>query len=143
MVLPLFVTLTFVSIELGHALNLAQKLESATRNGGRLASKDVPPALLVGGITANQKVTTDIKNMLRAEGLPDTNLVVSIVHADGATVGQPFDLALTTNQYKLMKITVSIPYTDVKLFPIPMSISQSTVLSASLIASRGRSTLNY
>ncbi len=143
LVLPLFVTLTFVSIELGHALNLVQKLESAARNGGRLASKDVPAALLVGGITANQKVTNDIKNMLRADGFPPTNLAVSIVHADGASVGQVFDLADANNQYKMMKITVTIPYADVKMFPLPMLIQQSSVLSSTLIVSRGRSTLNY
>ena len=86
MVLPLFMTLTFVSIESGHALNVAQKLEAVVRDGGRLASKDIEPALLVGGITANQKVTNDIKNMLKAEGYPATNIVVTILHADGATM---------------------------------------------------------
>ncbi len=143
LVLPLFVTLTFVSIELGHALNMVQKLESAARNGGRLAAKDVPPALLAGGLTANQKVINDIKNMLRADGFPPTSLVVSIVHADGASVGQTFDLADAGQQYQMMKITVSIPYADVKMFPLPMLIQQSAVLSSTLIVSRGRSTLNY
>ncbi len=140
MVLPLFMTLTFVSIESGHALNVAQKLEAVVRDGGRLASKDIEPALLVGGITANQKVTNDIKNMLKAEGYPATNIVVTILHADGATMGQNFDLALSTNQYKMFRITVTIPYSDVKMFP--MGLSSSTILKADLVASRGRSTLN-
>ena len=140
LVLPLFMTLTFVSIESGHALNVAQKLEAAVRDGGRLASKDVPPALLAGGITANQKVINDIKNMLRAEGYPATNIVVTILHAEGATVGQNFDLALSTNQYKMFRITVTIPYSDVKMFP--MSLSSSPTLRATMVASRGRSTLN-
>ena len=140
MVLPLFMTLTFVSIESGHALNVAQKLEAVVRDGGRLASKDIEPALLAGGITANQKVTNDIKNMLKAEGYPATNIVVTIVHADGATMGQNFDLGLTTNQYKMYRITVTIPYSDVKMFP--MSINNSTLIRATLVGSRGRSTLN-
>ena len=141
LVLPVFITMTFFSIEAGHALNVSQKLESVVRDGGRLAMKDVDPSLLPGGMTSNQKVTNDIKNMLKAEGYPATNIVVSIVHADGATVGQTFDLALVANQYKLMKISVSIPYADVGIFP--MRISRTTVMEASLIASRGRSTLNY
>ena len=140
MVLPLFMTLTFVSIESGHALNVAQKLEAVVRDGGRLASKDIPPALLVGGITANQKVTNDIKNMLKAEGYPATNIVVTIVHADGATMGQNFDLALSTNQYKMFRITVTIPYADVKMFP--MGLKSNPTIKADLVASRGRSTLN-
>ena len=143
LVLPLFVTLTFVSIELGHALNMVQKLESAARNGGRLAAKDVPPALLAGGLTANQKVINDIKNMLRADGFPPNNIAITIVHADGASVGQTFDLADADNQYQMMKITLTIPYADVKMFPLPMLIQQSTMLTSKLIVSRGRSTLNY
>lgn len=140
MVLPLFMTLTFASIESGHALNVAQKLEAVVRDGGRLASKDIPPALLVGGITANQKVTNDIKNMLRAEGYPATNMVVTILHADGATMGQVFDLGLSTNQYKMFRITVTMPYSDVKMFP--MSLSSSPLIRASIVSSRGRSSLN-
>ena len=141
MVLPLIVTMTFCSIEAGHALNVSQKLESVIRDGGRLAMKDIDPSLLPGGLTANQKVTNDIKNMLKAEGYSTTNVVVSIVHADGSTVGQTFDLALVANQYKLMRISVTIPYSDVGIFP--MRISPTTIMEASLIASRGRSTLNY
>lgn len=140
MVLPLFMTLTFVSIESGHALNVAQKLEAVVRDGGRLAAKDIPPALLVGGITANEKVTNDIKNMLKAEGYPATNIVVTILHADGANVGQTFDLGLSTNQYKMFRITITIPYADVKLFP--MGLKPSPTLRATMVASRGRSTLN-
>ncbi len=140
MVLPLFMTLTFVSIESGHALNVSQKLEAVIRDGGRLASKDIPPALLAGGITSNQKVTNDIKNMLKAEGYPATNIVVTILHADGATVGQTFDLGLSTNQYKMFRITVTIPYSDVKMFP--MGLKPSPILKATMVASRGRSTLN-
>ncbi len=140
-VLPVFMSLAFVSIETGHALKVSQALESAIRDGGRLATKDVDPSLLAGGITANQKVINDIKNMLRAEGYSTTNVAVSIVYADGPTVGQTFDLSLTSNQYKLMKITVSIPYSDVRMFP--MSISQSSVLKSTLIASKGRASLNY
>ncbi len=138
-VLPLFMTLTFASIEAGHALSVVQKLESVVREGGRMASKDVPTALL-DGLTPNQKVTHDIQNMLKADGFPAANIVVAIVHADGATAGQTFDLALKANQYKLMRITVTIPYADVSM--LPWSIDQSAVLRASLVTSRGRSSLN-
>lgn len=139
LVLPLFMTLTFVSIETGHALSVVQKMESAVREGGRMASKDVDPALR-GGLTANEKVAQDIGNMLKADGFPATNVVVSIVHADGATAGQVFDLNLASNQHKLIRVTVTIPYSDVSL--LPMSIDQSAILRASLVTSRGRSSLN-
>lgn len=139
LVLPLFMTLTFVSIEMGHALSVVQKLESAIREGGRMASKDVEPSVR-GGLTPNQKVALDIQNMLKADGFPASNIAVSIVHADGATAGQTFDLGLKANQYKLMRISVTIPYDDVSL--LPMSIDSSTILRASLVTSRGRSSLN-
>lgn len=140
MVLPLFMTVTFGSIEIGHALNVSQKLNSVVRDGGRLAAKDIDPALLAGGVTANQKVINDIKNMLKAEGYNTANVVVTITHADGATVGQTFDLSLSTNQYKLMKIRATIPYADVGIFP--MKISGSAVLDAELVAAKGRATMN-
>lgn len=141
LVLPVFLTLTFGAVEVGYAINVSQKLESIVRDGGRLAAKDIDPALLAGGITPNQKVINDIKNMLKAEGYNTANVVVTIVHADGATVGQTFDLSLVANQYKMMKIRVTIPYTDVRI--LNMRIASSTILDATLVVSRGRSTLNY
>jgi len=139
MVLPLFMTITFGSIEIGHALNVSQKLEAIVRDGGRLASKDISAALLAGGVTANQKVTNDIKNMLKAEGYNTANVAVTITYADGATVGQNFDLSLATNQYKLMKLRVTIPYADVGIFP--MKISSAAIMDATLVTSKGRSTM--
>ena len=139
MMLPVFMAVTFTSIEIGHALNLSQKLEAIVRDAGRLASKDVDPSLLVGGVTHNQKVINDIKNMMKAERMPITNAVVTIVHADGATAGQTFDLSLASNQYKMMKIRITIPYGDVGIFP--MKISRTLILDATLVTSRGRSTL--
>lgn len=141
LVLPVFLTLTFGSIEVGHAINVSQKLEAVVRDAGRLASKDVEPALLAGGITPNQKIINDIKNMLKAEGYNTANVAVTILHADGASAGQTFDLALASNQYKMMKIRVTIPYADVRI--LRMRIASSTVLDATLVISRGRSTLNY
>ncbi len=140
MVLPLFMTVTFGSIEIGHALNVSQKLHSVVRDGGRLASKDVEPALLVGGVTANQKVINDIKNMLKAEGYNTANVTVTITHADGANVGQPFDISLSTNQYKLMKIRLTVPYSDVGIFP--MRLGAATILDAELVAAKGRATMS-
>lgn len=140
MVLPLFFTLAFVGIESGHALNVIQKMEMAVRDGGRLAAKDIDPALLLTGQTANQKVITDITNILKAEGIPTNNVTITITHADGSTVGQNFDLSLVSNQYKLMKIQITVPYSAVGMFP--MRISPTTVLNASLVISRGRSTLS-
>ncbi|RLS38131.1 MAG: pilus assembly protein [Planctomycetota bacterium] len=140
MVLPLFMTVTFGSIEIGHALNVSQKLSAVVRDGGRLASKDVDPALLAGGITANQKVINDIKNMLKAEGYNTTNVIVTITYADGANVGQPFDISLSTNQYKLMRIRLTVPYSDVGIFP--MKISSSALLDAELVTAKGRATMN-
>lgn len=140
LVLPLFFSLAFIGIESGHALNVVQKLETAVRDGGRLAAKDIDPAMLQSGQTANQKVISDITNMLKAEGIPGSSITVTITHADGANVGQVFDLSLTSNQYKLMKIYITVPYADVGMFP--MSISPSKILNATLVISRGRSTLN-
>lgn len=138
--LPLFFSLTYFSIESGHALSVAQKLESVVRDGGRLACKDVQESLLPSGTTANQKVVNDIKNMLKAEGYNTTNVVVAITHAGGPSDGQTFDLADPDNAYQMLKISIKIPYSDVGIFP--WSISPSLMMESTLIASRGRSTLS-
>lgn len=138
-VMPVFVGITFLAIESGHSLNMAQKLETAVRSGGRLAAKDVDTALL-GSQTANEKVVTDIKNMLKADGFPVASVTVTITHADGPTAGQTFDLSLATNQYKLMRISASIPYSAISMFPL--GTSPGNTIGATLVQSRGRSTLN-
>ncbi len=140
LVLPIFMTIAFVAIESGHALNKVQVLEGAVRDGGRMAAKDIEPSLLLAGQTANDKVITDIKNMLVAEGFPIASLTVTLTHADGANVGQTFDLSLASNQHKLVKVKVTCPYTAVSMFP--MSMGTSRILDGTLVVSRGRSTLN-
>lgn len=138
-VTPVFTTLVFLGIESGHALNMSQKLHGAVRDGGRLAAKDVDKSLL-NGQTANEKVIGDIKNLLKAEGFPAASITLTITHADGANAGQPFDLSDTNNQYKLMKVSATVPYNSVSLFPTPLGPTQT--LSANLIQMRGRSTLS-
>ncbi len=100
--------------------------------------QDIDATLLNGG-TANERVTNDIKNILRAEGYPASSITVTITHAIGANVGQTFDLGAPGNAYGIMKIEVSVPYSKVSMFPF--SISEGTALKASMVASRGRSTL--
>lgn len=138
-VMPVLFGITFLGLESGNALNMAQKLESAVRSGGRLAAKDIDKAIL-GTQTANVKVINDIKNMLKADGFPVASVTVTITHADGPTMGQAFDLSLTTNQYKLMRITATLPYSAVSMFPL--GTNPNRTISASLVQSRGRSTLN-
>jgi len=113
---PVFLVLTLGIVELGYALNASNTLYGTLREGGRLASQDFTP-LLEPGENANAKVVADIKAMLTASRIPGTDVDISIVHADGAEAGSPFDLMNKNNYLKLFKITAEVPYESVSLIP--------------------------
>lgn len=115
-VLPLFLTIVLGIGEMSRALDAAQRLTIAVREGAREASTDLseqtPP-----GWTTNQKVVADIKTMLAAGGLDSSQVTVTITHAEGSKAGQPFDLEDSVNYLKYYKVTASIDYAAVGMFP--------------------------
>lgn len=122
--LPLFFLLLMGMVELGSALNSAQTLHGALRDAGRLASMDYKK-FLGSSVDPNTKVITDIRNLLKASGLPGDAVAISIVHAEGAQVGQTFDLSDDTNYTKLFRIEASIPYAQVSSMPLRYMTGQN------------------
>ena len=122
----------------GRALDVATSMNSAVREGGRLASMDWK-GVVSGNMTANQKVISDIRNFLVASGLPGNDMTISITHAEGASEGQTFVLSDPENRNKLFKIQVAVPYSDVSNLPATFMKDQSLV--ASIVLRAGRVTL--
>lgn len=136
--LPIFLTLIMGVMEIGTALDSTNIMSAGLREGGRLATMDwttVVPA----GTTINQKVIGDIKNFYTAAGLPGQSVVVTITSAEGSDVGQDFNLATTSNQGRLFKISAKLPYSSAST--IPASFMKNKNLSSSLVFRAGRTTL--
>lgn len=135
---PLFLSLLLGTVEMGSAISVTQKFYSALREGGRLASMDYDN-ILASGTNINTKVVTDIRNFLKAEGLPGNDITITITHADGANAGQPFDLSSAANDLKLFKLTASAPYSTVSTFPLKRLTNH--IVTASLTFRKGRVSL--
>ena len=73
----------------------------------RLASMD-RTGLLQNGQSTNAKITSDIQNMLTANGLPGDEVAVHIVDPIDHTT--PFDLDDAANRLKLFELRVELPY---------------------------------
>ncbi len=112
LIAPVFVTLIMGSIQTAYNIDTTSKMYSAIRQSGRLASMDNSGKLL-SGQTANAKVILDIKNALKAEGLPGDQMIVTITHANGASAGTPFDLTDPSNDLKYFRISVTVPFSAV------------------------------
>lgn len=135
---PVFLTLTLGSVELGYALNASNTLYGALREGGRLASQDWSD-MLEPNETPNDKVIQDVRNMLTAARIPGDEVTLTIVHADGPSAGQPFDLADPDNYLELFTINAEIPYEEVSLISGYFLKGQS--LRASITFRMGRVSL--
>jgi Flp pilus assembly protein TadG len=134
-IVPLFLVLVLGTWEMGTAVRASNNLTAAVREGGRLASMDFTSSVGVNQ-TANEKVIQDIRAFLNAAGLPGAQTTITITHADGGTAGQPFDIGNTANYLKLFKITATIPFTSISMFP--NRIMKNSVLKAELVTRRGR-----
>ena len=134
-VVPLFLSLVLGIVEMSRALDVSTNLTSAIREGGRLVSMDYTDSIPTG-MTTNQKVIQDIRNMLKAAGIPEDKVTISITHADGASAGQDFDFDDPANKLQNFKIAASVPYADVSLFPAKIMTNQN--VSAILVMRMGR-----
>ncbi|QDU41424.1 TadE-like protein [Maioricimonas rarisocia] len=139
LVAPLFLTLVLGTVEMGTAINAAQTMNAAIREGGRLATMNYE-ANLAPGQTPNQKVIQDIRNFLTASGIPGDEVTITITHADGASAGSTFDLADPDNYLELFQITATVPYSEVSTFP--MNYMSGQTLRAALVFRMARSNLS-
>lgn len=136
LIAPLFLSLLLGVAEMGRALNIAQNMTAAIREGGRLASMDFSKSVPAGS-TANEKVIQDIRNMLTASGTNGDLVDIAITYADGASAGQPYDLTEHKHDLLLFRITAEVNYSDVSFFPLRTMDGRS--VTASLVFRQGRS----
>jgi len=115
-VAPVFLTLVIGLLEAGQALKAANIMASAVREGGRLAAMDWN-GFVPEGFTPNEKVILDVRNFLKASGLPGDNAIIEITSAEGDDEGDEFVLTDPSNTYRLFKISISIDYADISTFP--------------------------
>lgn len=145
-VTPVLLVLVLGTIEMGSALRASTIMQSAVREAGRLAAMDWE-RVLEDGDTPNEKVERDLRNYLIASGISpyatdsatgdDVDVLdFSIVHAEGPNEGQPFDLSDPDNELKLAKIEVSLPYSQISVFPV--RYMGGTNLSARLVLRAGQ-----
>jgi hypothetical protein len=110
MVAPLFVILALGMTEASQMFDVQNQLTVAAREGARLAAMD-RNGLLAPGQSMNDKVRSDIKNLLTSNGLPADDVEVAIV--DPYDHGTPFDLDDPDNRLKLFELRVELPYSAI------------------------------
>ncbi|HIE96167.1 MAG TPA: pilus assembly protein [Planctomycetes bacterium] len=115
-ILPMMLILVLGTIEMGSALRASTIMQSSVREAGRLANMNWSD-VVEDGDTPNAKIERDIRNYVTASGLPGSALTVSIVYADGQSIGLPFDISDEDNALQMMKIEISMPYSAISLFP--------------------------
>jgi Flp pilus assembly protein TadG len=91
------------------------QLSTAAREGARIAAMSRDGILSAGGQT-NAKIATDVINFLKAAGLPEDQITVSIKDHESPQVD--FNLDDPANDLKLFRLTVSIPSTAVSSLAI-------------------------
>lgn len=115
--LPVLIVMVLGILEIGSALRASTILHSACRESGRLTAMDWR-YIVHDNQTPNQKVEQDLKNFITAAGLKGNESTVTITHADGASVGQTFDLADQNNDLQFVRLEVTLPYSSVSVFPL-------------------------
>lgn len=110
---PLFLMLVLGMTEMGRAFQVSADLTTAVREGGRMASMDLSK-VTPSNMTINQKVIKDMRNFLKASGLPGDDVTITITHAASEAV---FDLANQDNYLKPFRISASIPYAKASRLP--------------------------
>jgi Flp pilus assembly protein TadG len=118
-VLPLLVTLLLGTWEMGRYVEVQQIVCDAAREGGRQASS---------GQMTNAQVVTAVTNYVKIAGLPTADLVVTI--SDLTNPGLDASTAVALDQ---IKVTVSIPFKDVRWSALKLVTTDSTNVSAYVI----------
>ena len=136
MIAPFLMATIVGLLELTRVYDVQNMLETAAREGARLAAMDRGD-LLQPGQTSNTKLIQDVKNYLASMGIPPGDISVTIVDAENPS--QPFDLDDPANELQLFKTHVCVPFSSVSFTPV--SNSKDYTLSASITFRNGRAIL--
>lgn len=109
--LPILVMMVLGIIEFARAFEVAQQLNVAAREGGRLG---LLYGIAQGNQTANQKVIQDVKNFLAASGISGSSLNVNIYEVTPANINSTTPIELDdANKEKYFKVQVNVKFKDV------------------------------
>lgn len=108
---PFFMTLAVMSMETAACIHTVHRLNSALREGGRLAAMDWDETL-PGLQTPAAKIEDDVVNFLAASGMAREDVQFSMTHAEGPKEGQPFDLGDPDNKLELFMMEASVSTPD-------------------------------
>ncbi|MEZ6126373.1 MAG: hypothetical protein R3C49_24875 [Planctomycetaceae bacterium] len=97
------------------ALRASTIMQSAVREAGRLVNTDWSD-IVEAPDTPNAKLERDLRNFVTASGLPGSELDITVEHV-GDNAGQPFDLADPANELQQVRITLTLGYEHISLFP--------------------------
>lgn len=126
-VLPVLIVIIVGMVEVGNALRASHALESALREGGRLAIVSAPTAS--NDDTLNTKVTQDVRAFVFAAGFSGRNVNVTI---EDTQTGAPVTLGDSSLQGTMIRIKASLPYDTIEVFPRQFlsvdSVSNSIVI---------------
>jgi len=121
----LAVVLTFIILplllglwEVGRMIEVQQILTNAVREGARSAASGAP--------NTNTSVQNVVKNYLSTAGLPTADVNVVVADLDGKDVSQ-------AGYLDKVKVTASIPFSDVRWSVTSMFVSPSTKISATAV----------
>jgi Flp pilus assembly protein TadG len=121
-VLPVVIILLVGLLEIGQTVQVSQILSNAAREGARKAST---------GMNTYADVQTTVSNYLTNAGITNqTGLTVTIYNVTQGNSGPNFDPS-TAIYLDQLQITVTLPYANVQLAPLPTP--QATVLTAQAI----------
>lgn len=123
---PLFVMLILGLLEGGRGFEVANTIEMAIREGGRLASMEWD-GIVPRESNPNQKVIDDIRAFLKASKIDADKAEISITSAEGDDEGEEFILHQKANVGRYFKIRVAMHYEDLARYPIRILAGRQVV----------------
>ena len=136
-VAPILVACVVGLVELGRAFEMQNLLEVAAREGARFASMD-REGMLAPNESATDKLIEDVKNFLATNEVPKNMVEVAV--KDYENPENDFDLDDPNNDLKLFEVSVSVPWSEVSLTPVPSASDYS--LNAKVVFRNGRATIS-
>ncbi len=137
--LPVMLLILMGTLEFGQALHVSQQLTAAAREGGRLGMlyNVINEQDRANGIeTTNEKVETDVKNLLAANGFDPNTITVDILSAPvpPATRGTAtVDLDDYANiAEEPFQVVVSVNYNDVA-YTNPIYLNNATLAGSIVV----------
>lgn len=135
-VAPVLIGAALGIIELTRAYDAQNLLETAAREGARMASMD-RDGMLGAGQTTNSKLIADVKNFLASSGLDPAKIGVTVKDAE---TGEPFDIDDPDNDLELFEVEITVPYSAISFTPV--SPAKDYPMKASIVFRNGRATLS-